>query len=224
MRLFITYQYFKPAYKAGGPVQSLDNLVRNYSGKGHQFFVFTSNSEIDGSILTSVKHDIWIEYAQDIMVYYSSGRTANITALIDEINPDVIFVNGIYSYKYTIKPLLWKGQARKIVSVRGMLHPGALSQKAAKKRFFLMMYKLWRLNRKCEYHATTEDEAGYIRAVYGNKTKVWVAPNFPKILHAQVSAEKTMGKLDLVTIALISPMKNIKLVLEALLKCKRKIE
>ena len=67
------------------------------------------------------------------------------------------------------------------------------------------------------FHATDAEEQKYIQQVFGTETKVMVAANFPGVLTVQPVIKKEVGYLKLVSIALISPMKNILLVLEALL-------
>ncbi len=225
MRIFITYEYFMPAYKAGGPVQSLDNMVRNMAGADMHMYIYCSNRDIDGEILTAVPHDKWVKYARNTQVYYSSGtkNASSVFELLTNIQPDIVFINGIFSYPFSIKPMLWEGGARKIVSARGMLHPGALSQKKTKKKIYLGIFKALKLQKKSAFHATTEEEAGFIKEAFGNDVKVWVAPNFPKVMEQQADVVKIARELKLLTVALISPMKNIKSIIEALANCKARI-
>jgi len=184
---------------------------------GVEVFILCSDKELDGSPI-DVERDNWVDFDKGIKVYYcaQSGSKATINNIIRNVNPDVIFINGIYSLPYTIYPLLYKGIARKILSVRGMLHPGALSQKRLKKEVFLTAFKLRGWHKKAEYHATAEDEAGYIRNHFGTDKKVWVVPNLPNVMQYLQPAEKEKGDVRLVSISLISPMKNILLVLRAL--------
>lgn len=221
MKIFITYQYFLPAYKAGGPIQSLDNLVK--ANTSYNYFIYCSNHDIDGRVLTDVAHDTWVDYLPNTKVFYCSDSGKRLYQLLEKINPDIIFANGLFSYSFSIRPVMWNGNSRKILSVRGMLHPGALSQKTFKKKLFLSGFRLLGLNKKCEFHATTKEEADYTKAVFGNDSKVWVARNYPKQLAPASPLYKQVGELSLLTIALISPMKNIKLILEALQKCTSKI-
>lgn len=221
MRLLITYPWFYPAYKAGGPVQSVKNTALAMAADGIEVYILCSDKELDGSPI-DVERDRWVDYDENIKVYYNA-KTANktiINNIIGTMNPDVIFINGIYSIPYTIYPLLYKGSARKILSVRGMLHPGALSQKSLKKRIFLTAFKLRGGHRNTEYHATTDDEAGYIHNHFGTDKQVWVVPNLPNVMQYLAPVDKENGKLRLVSVSLISPMKNIMLVLRALQQVK----
>lgn len=224
MKLLITYPWFYPAYKAGGPVQSVKNTALAMAAEGTDVYILCSDKELDGSPI-DVKSDQWVDYDKRIKVYYNSSSASKgaINNIIWDLRPDVIFINGIYSLPYTIYPLLYNGNVRKILSVRGMLHPGALSQKSLKKRIFLTAFKLRGWHKKAEYHATAEDEAGYIRSHFGIDKKVWVVPNLPNVMQYLPPAEKEMGVARLVSISLISPMKNILLVLRALQQVNTKI-
>lgn len=217
MRLLITYPWFYPAYKAGGPVQSVKNTATAMAVDGVDIYILCSDKELDGTPIDVVR-DKWVDYDKGIKVYYNSqsGSKREICNIISAVQPDVIFINGIYSLPYTIYPLLYTSAARKILSVRGMLHPGALSQKSLKKKFFLAVFKLRGLHRKAEYHATADDEQQYIYDLFGKDKKVWVVPNLPNVMPYLPPASKNIGSVRLVSISLISPMKNILLVLRAL--------
>jgi glycosyltransferase involved in cell wall biosynthesis len=77
---------------------------------------------------------------------------------------------------------------------------------------------------QCEFHASNEEEKFYIQKIFGNQVKIFIAPNFPRQIPQQSTPEKKAGHLQLISIALISPMKNHFLVLEALSKCSSHIE
>lgn len=220
MRILITYQYFLPAYKAGGPVQSISNTATMLSAQADTTtYILCSNLDLDGTV-SDVEVNRWVDHSNNVKVYYNAAKAtkSSILDIIIGIKPDVIFINGLYSLPYTIYPLLYKS-ARKILSVRGMLHPGALSQKSTKKKIFLSVFKMLGLNKQCEYHATTDEEVGYIKNEFGSDRKVWMVPNLPNVLAYQAPTLKQQGRVKLVSVSLISPMKNILLVLQALENC-----
>jgi glycosyltransferase involved in cell wall biosynthesis len=97
-----------------------------------------------------------------------------------------------------------------------MLHPGALLQKSFKKKIYLFCWKLLRLHKKNIFHATDEKEKEFIQQVFGKKAKIMIAANFPQVLPRQPVMEKRKSELKLISIALISPMKNILLNLQAI--------
>lgn len=214
-----------PAYKAGGPIQSIKNLARYLFSENAEVYILTSNKDLDGTNL-DVAPDKWVEQEKGVQAYYNAGSISNkkdVSAILNDVSPDIIFINGIYSPVYTVYPLMYKGASRKILSVRGMLHPGALSQKALKKKVFLSAFKFWGLQRKCEYHTTTDLETDYVKNMFGSNHKVWMVPNLPNVLEYKSPLPKVKGELKLVSIGLISPMKNILHVLNALRNVKAKV-
>lgn len=209
IRIFIPW--YLPAYKAGGPVQSIANLVAQPM-EGAMYKIVTSNKELDGSTI-NVSPNRWVKQDAQTQVYYAAnGIKRKLLGTRDE----VLFINGIYSWHYTLFPILFAPARRKVVSVRGMLHPGALSQKAWKKKFYLQLWKAFLLSGKLAFHASTEQEKTYVKQVFGPSALVYVASNFPRVFCRQPVMQKTRGELVLISIALLSPMKNILLVLEAL--------
>jgi glycosyltransferase involved in cell wall biosynthesis len=216
IKVFVSYNWFTPAYKAGGPIQSLDSMVKHL-GDTFNFCVFCSDRDHDRSQL-KVQPNTWVSYVNSEVFYASKNflKIFNVGKLIKEKQPTVIFINGLYSWYFNIIPLIRSKDIRKIVSVRGMLHPGALSQKPFKKKIYLTLWKLLKFHKKCEFHATTVEEKQYIEQVFGREVTTWVAGNLPKVLDYHSPPQKAKGTLVLVSIALISPMKNHLLVLESL--------
>ena len=210
---------------------------------------------MDGSIIKDVAFDAWVPYNANTNIWYSSTNII-LPVLKQEIKkekPDYLFIVGIYDWQYNFKPLLFCKGIKKIISVRGMLHPGALSQKGFKKKIYLGLWKMLGLHKgkavgsgqravgsgqlavgkgqravgswqwavgkgqwATVFHATDEAEKNYIQQVFGNSVNVNIAANFPNVLEWQPVVQKEPGQLNLVSIALISPMKNMLLVLEAL--------
>jgi glycosyltransferase involved in cell wall biosynthesis len=217
-KIFILIPWFHPAYKAGGPIQSIANFVNKFDNDYFQFNIFCSNKDMDDSLLQGVAFDEWIQYNTCTKVWYSSTNSIMtvLQAAQKKENPDYLFVTGMYDWQYNFKPLLFCNGVKKIISVRGMLHPGALSQKGFKKKIYLQLWKMLGLHKQHIFHATDEAEKCYIQDVFGISVKVKLAANFPRVLNFQPFIKKETGHLKLVSIALISTMKNILLVLEAI--------
>lgn len=208
--MVILYDFYYPAYKAGGPIQSIHNLAQEM--KECDISVICSNRDRDGSRL-NVLTDQWACF-NGVSVYYNSKGFHGIQKALQQRSGPII-INGIYSLHYCVLPLLFL-EMPKIISVRGMLHPWALEQKRLKKIMYLALWKISGVNQICRFHATTEEEKGYIVKALGKNTRVHVAPNFPRIFQKQDVRKKCKGFLQLVSIALISPMKNHLPVLKAL--------
>ncbi|MDB5280373.1 MAG: glycosyltransferase family 4 protein [Ferruginibacter sp.] len=223
--IFITIPWFHPAYKAGGPVQSVANLVNEYAAPGIKFYIYCGNTDLDGNVLNGVAFDEWVSYNQHTQVWYTSSKKREIIQLlVDQVKPDMLFINGIYGVHFTMVPLLFCKAPRKIISVRGMLHSGALNQKALKKKAWLLGWKLLGIHRRYQFHATNEEEKGFIQKQFGNKTKIFIAENFPRSFNLKTPAKKEVGHLTLVSVGIVSAMKNYLLVLQAMAACKVAIE
>lgn len=218
-RIFILIDWFSPAFKAGGPIQSVANLVSQYQEPGVSFRIFTSNHDHDGTILNQVPHDTWYRINAHTEVWYASVSTARFSQVEKEVrawSPSLIFINGLFSPVFNFLPAWKLRDFRVIVAVRGMLHPGALSQKAFKKKLFLLFWKLLGLPRRLEYQAAAEEEVAFIQQAFGQHTRIHLAPNFPRILPFSPTERQPGAVLKLASVALISPMKNHLLVLQQL--------
>ncbi len=216
--------WFAPAYKAGGPIQSITTLVESYGGDKVKFNILCSNYDLDGTMNKGVSPDTWNHYNDNTDVWYCSKPSPGlINNLLKTVKPEIIFVVGIYSFYFNLLPLLLAKSAHRIISVRGMLHPGALSQKPFKKKCYLRLLKLVQVPQHCSFHATDEQEKKYIQQVFSDQVKVYIAGNFPHSLPYRTPLHKNVGQLNIVSVALISPMKNILLVLAALKECKGQI-
>ncbi len=224
MIVFITIPWFLPAFKAGGPIQSIANLVDQFN-TDIEYRIFCSNADLNDEPLHNVVSDRWISFNSHTQVWYASQKNTShiIKQQIKDVQPNVIFIIGLFSWQFNIIPLLF-GKADKIIlSVRGMLHPGALTQKKWKKRTFLVALKMIGVKNKIIFHATDTAEAGFIQAQFGANVKIVVADNYPKTLAREQPLYKPKGHLIITTIALISPMKNHLLILKALMNCNAKI-
>ena len=185
--------------------------------EGFRFFIFCSDTDLNGAAIEVPERNTWLPYNDHTQVMYASkqGRGALLLKELRRINPDVLYMVGLYSYDFTWLPLQRGVAKRKLLSVRGMLHPGALTQKALKKKLYIGAMKLLGLQHKCSWQASDAQEADYIRALFG-EVNLFTAGNFPRLFARLNLPAKVPGSLYLISLALISPMKNILLVLQAL--------
>ncbi len=218
-KIFITIPWFLPAFRAGGPIQSIANLVKEFN-EDVEYFIFCGDTDLNGIALENIETNKWVHFNDHTQVWYAGPEKISDTLVkqIDSTKPDILFITGLFSWHYNMVPMIFCKGPVKILSTRGMLHPGALSQKKWKKRAYLKLFKLLRYYSKVSFHATDEEEANYIKQYFGEGTKVFVAGNFPKKVGLLLPLSKESGTLKLLTIALISPMKNVLWVLQALEK------
>lgn len=183
----------------------------------------------EDSILKGIRENEWIDWEGKASVYYwnySFRKKNELNDLIRKVNPHTVFVNGLYSFYFNIMPVWYsikKADTSVVWSARGMLHTGALAQKAFKKRLLLSVIKLFGIHKKVVWHATDEREQNFIQQKMG-AVRICIAGNYPNLLTHLPIHTKNSGELILGTIALISPMKNHKAVIEALQNCKGTIK
>lgn len=226
-RILIIYDYFSPSFKAGGPTQSIINLVTQLHTV-YDFEIVCSAYEFNPKEgLQGIKVNEWNDWRNLCSVFYWDSKFSDIKRLrqvFQESKSDVVFVNGVYSLFYNILPILFFNRQPVIVSARGMLKPEALQQKAFKKKVFLRVFKMMKWEEKVSFHATDQEEAEGIYQLFGKNVKVQIAGNFPNILEWQGYKEKSSGILEIATISLMNRIKNHLEVLNALRKVKGKVK
>ena len=210
--------WFWPGYKAGGPVRSMLNLTEHLSEE-FEFHIVTrdtdymSNEPYDG-----VDSNRWNEIKPNIKVYYISqeqlSRKLIRSFVIDSDQFDLIYINGIYSFYFSILPLYYARKFRKdhVVAPRGMLSGQTFSSKKNLKKLFFLFSRIMGLYKNARFHATIEKEANDITNILGtDPSKISIAPNLPRrTLPDKIPLrKKEKGDLKLISIARIAPEKNI---------------
>jgi glycosyltransferase involved in cell wall biosynthesis len=225
-KLLIFYEYFLPGYKAGGPIQSLSNLILALQNR-YNIFVVTTSYDLGATIpYPNILNDDWntILY-QDvyIKVWYSSKPTYlsfnTINYLLNKVEPDYIYLNGIYTFSFVTKPLLYlflkKSNSKIFICPRGMLQQGALSVKPLKKKLYFLALKFILKRMNIVWHATSSDEQQDIYKSFGNNQIVYIANNIPrKPLPTAISIRKDSGVLRLIFLSVITEKKNILFLLQ----------
>ncbi len=221
-RILIFIDWFLPGYKAGGPVRSMANMV-DYLKDDYEFYILTRNTDYTESIpYPDIKNNTWLEFSEGVKVFYADAENQNrrvYKRIINELKPEVLYINGVYSWRFSILPLTLKARKKikTIVAARGMLAQSAIDVKGGKKRFFLKLAKRGGLYKNVVFHATNEKEEQDIYKVLGVRLKVIVADNLPKKDLPDIKIiEKKKGELKLVSLARIAPEKNTLFALERL--------
>ncbi len=212
-KILIIYDYFYPAYKAGGVTQSLFNLYYSIQNK-YSINIICSNKDLNNESLLEEKK---IEKAN----YINKFTIIKTLFKMDKKSISHVYLNGIFSPFFFFIPLLFfKLLYPKIVVViapRGMLQKGALEIRSRKKYYYLGVLKVLGLLKNNIWHATDEQEYEDIKNKIGVNSKISIAPNLPKPPVATLQIiEKEDQVLKLVFLSLITEMKNLHLILESL--------
>ena len=215
--------WYKPFFKAGGPVRSMVNLV-DHLHERVDFHIVTGDRDYTARASPAdLKRDQWTTCDSGEQVWYASAKQHTLEQwkrLLGERAWDVVYINGLYSKWSTIAPLwILRGSAqRRIVAVRGMLASGPMKQSAAKKRAFLLAMKTTGCFKGVEFQATNTEEEADIRRWIGRNAKVHLVPNLGRKVEVTAPAPivKEVGKLRLVSVARIAPEKNTLFAIERL--------
>ena len=225
-KILICNDYFFPAFKAGGPIQSILNLCRLLKDEKIDMYVLAGNKEVGDKVpLPNVLSDNWNNFEDSTAnVFYVSNFLRTIKFFIFECNKkkfDLFYLNSIFSFQYTVLPIIFTNSPI-ILSIRGMLHPSALNHKKLKKFLYLFFFKIILLFRDIKFHVTDDVEKKYVENIFGNRYDIFVLPNIPNLFKQQ-HLKKEIHSLNLISMALVSSMKNHLNVLLALMKCKSNI-
>lgn len=221
--LLILTDWYSPAYLAGGPIQSIENIVSSLS-KDINIYVYTSAFDLGiNKVMDNVKHNVWVKLSDNAQVFYQSkkwGLYGEIKKLIKLVNPDVVYLNGMFSKHYVIDFLRLrrglKHNYKIILAPRGMLKPSALSKKLIKKWLFLKWAGIIGLYNEIYFHATSKIEGNEILKYFPNANLFIISNLPPKISPNIISRQKRKSEIKLCFVGRIHPIKNLQFVYEIL--------
>ena len=221
--ILILTDWYLPAYKAGGPVQSLAGLVSAMRSQ-FNFLILCSAYDAFSKTPLQVEMDTWQKRETGESVFYLSRkqmRANTVSALIEKTDCDLIYLNSLFSSQFSIFPMInfFLGRINKpiVLAPRGMLGEGALSIKSSKKTGFIQLAKMGGLQSKIRWHATADAEAEDIFRVFGKKARISVIPNLsPYRTEPRTNFEKARGQLKICFISRISVKKNLLFAVEVL--------
>lgn len=226
-KILIFSDWYKPGYKAGGPIQSISNLV-NLVGSIYDFYIITRNTDyLENEPYVGIKSNEWIKRSNE-NVYYLSGnqhKFLSIYSLVKEVKPDLIYLNSLYSFHYTLIPILlsvWL-KIKVVLAVRGMLSKGSFNVKRNKKDIFLKIFKFLKLQNKILFQATSLSEIEDIKNRIGPQTAIRLANNVPFISFERVYTKVT-DRLKVVFVGRIAPEKNLLFAIQVITKVKVEVE
>lgn len=222
-KIAILTDWFDPAWKAGGPVRSMVNLIEHLHPE-YEFFVICGDTDYgDRTPLDGIRTDEWQDWHGKAKVYYFSRRNLSrrkIFEILDQLDAEVIYVQGLFSLYFNIHPMIWWQQAQRgnlIIAPRGMLHRSALKIKKWKKRTYLTLARLMGWFNNALWHSTNAEETEEIRHEMGHEVRIVEASNFPVFISPGIRQSGLPdAPLRLLCVSRISDEKNPLLLAEAL--------
>ncbi|MGM0804976.1 MAG: glycosyltransferase family 4 protein [Bacillota bacterium] len=219
-KVLILAGYYTPSINAGGPIQSIRNLVENLSNKFEFYIVALDRDKGDTVPFTNIVVNKWVQVGK-AKVYYinpSALTWGRIAKIINSENFDILYLNSFFDYKLSIIPILLNkvkiiNCKQIIVAPRGGFSTGALGLKSFKKKLLIIVSKLLKLHDRVTWHATAGTEKKDIQNIFGNRINIKTATNLTanyNELRYDKSLEKKKGELKIIFISRIHPKKNLK--------------
>ncbi len=228
-KVLVLIDWYKPFFKAGGPVRSMVNLVEHLH-KQIDFHIVTGDRDyMDDDSPEGLRKNGWVTGDLGEKIWYSSAKARSLRNWMGLLAGewDVIYINGMYSKWSTVIPLwlLRKSKQRRIVAVRGMLAKGPMSQGGLKKRLFLQAMKAIGAFTGVEFQATNQEEVKEIRKWIGKDVKIHLVPNLPRRINSTKPAlvTKRSGELHLISPARIAEEKGTLFAIERLRKLRGQV-
>ena len=183
MRVLHVTPSFAPAFRYGGPIQTVLRLCQALQGAGVEVQVATTNA--DGPRDLDVPTDRWVDYEGVQVRYFARSIRigfAPSTSLLTYLRAaaprfDLVHVTSTFSF-----PALAAGVTARassvpyVVSPRGSLQTWSLRQKRWKKVPYWFAYERRHLARAAAIHATASSERDELRQVLTHP-RVFVVPN-----------------------------------------------
>ncbi len=219
-KVLIFIDWFLPGYKAGGPIQSVANLV-NFLENKFSFDIITRNTDyMDNTPYYNIKSNAWNIVSPTLRVFYISENKLtrnNITHFIQTGDYQVVYITGIYSLYFSIFPLYAaqkKKIARIVIAPRGMLSSQATEIKSFKKSAYLKVSLFTKSFKKVVFHATNKDELEDIKKRFPANSFI-LSPNIPR-LNTKGFNPLVKNTLRLIYLGRVSPEKNLLYAIEVL--------
>jgi glycosyltransferase involved in cell wall biosynthesis len=207
--------WYLPGYRAGGTLKAFANQVAHLEGV-YNFKIITRDTDYcETTPYSNVQSNAWNKIAPNADVYYISAdqlSISNLKKIVNSINFDVVFIHGVYSFFFSILPVVMvrSKKVHTVLSAHGMIGKHSLSVKSTRKKAFLSFSKITGFYKNVVFHAANQAEAEDVKEVFGSKVKVIVAEELPMKMELDKweQRNKDNGILKLCSVARISPEKN----------------
>lgn len=203
---------FFPGKKYGGPPVSIDNFCSLM--KEHDCFIVTRDHDLFETERFNGIQEGWNDRGNCKVLYVSDSEynKAGFESVIKEINPNIIYLQGLFqSCVFPCLQLARKHCLPVLLAPRGELCKGALNIKKWKKLPYIEAIKAMGLVKKIHWQSTSEEETEAIKklmkATNDHIHRLDNIPSTPKKKYSR--REKVAGEGRFVFLSRIHPKKNL---------------
>lgn len=220
-KIFVIVRFYLPGCKTGGPLRSISNIVEHF-GNQFQFYILAKDRDwADTAAYPNITQNAWNEVGKAKVFYASHFSFPLLRRLVAEVSPGAIYLNSVFS-PLTIRVVCMRRlgiipRIPVIIAPRGELADSALATKTLKKKSYLWFAKKAGLYNDLMWQATWPQEENEIRRIMAQEFNIHLVPNIPKFLDPVSSMPaKVKGRLRLVFLSRIGPVKNLLFMLQTL--------
>lgn len=220
--------YYLPAYKAGGVVRTLGNMVDHLSD-WFDFYVFAQDRDFENkNAFPGIDVNGWNDIGR-AKVFFASPENMNfkfIKMFINRTDHDLLYLNSFFSISTSFYPLLMRKLGTipdkpVVLAPRGQFSVGALDKGYFKKRLFSKIFDKIGIWNNILWHASSHFETNDISNWFERKCNCFEAMDLPAKAHSKVSwGKKAENAVRLVFISRVDFKKNIDYALRLLKKVK----
>ena len=197
-RVAVFAALFPPAFLGGGPIRTLEALLSS-APRRFSISLLTSDRDLNAHGRLPVASNQWVKVRQAKVYFASIDNPVRLIQALHRLRldrPQVLYLNSFFNPKLSILPqLLWRagfwGRSRRLVAPRGEFGHGALQRRTFKKRAFIFVYRLLRLDRDVWWHASSEGEAADIVRVWGSAAQVVIREDETSLPSTALSVPET---------------------------------
>ena len=219
--------WYRPGYKAGGTVTSFGNFV-DYLEDNFDFNIVTRDTDfLENKTYNKITSDSWNKINKSHCYYISNTSLTYgaIKKIILKSSFDFIYINGVFSFYFSILPVFFAVDKICILNPHGMLSDQAFSVKSYKKRIYLTIANALSLYKNVVFHVSNEDEANAVRKRIKTFKSVKIANQFPRKLNHKIKTKLIKhNPTRFINVARISIEKGTLIMLEALRDIEEPIE
>jgi glycosyltransferase involved in cell wall biosynthesis len=237
-RVLVFVGAYLPGFKAGGPIQSIANMVAAL-GDEYEFLIITRDRDLNASApYEAIRVEEWTRVGKAHVLYVPPRLWSwwRVFQRIREARQEVLYLNSFLDRGFSMLPaILWRlgllGRCCLILAPKGEFSAGALKLKSLRKRAYIGMAKALGVYDQIVWHASSSYEAEDIQRTMGAGVAVADSRRLrsergsrahgPKVVTAFDLAgvpggdgdaavrRKRSGELDLVFLSRIARMKNL---------------
>lgn len=215
---------FPPAFRGGGPIRTMDALVRT-APQHLAVAVVTGDRDVGTTSTLAVDRNCWTTW-EGVPCYYATARSISgllgLQKAVTTRRPGILYINSFFSRPFSMIPLLlrrfgWCKGAALLLAPRGEFSTGALTIKARRKKAYIAVYRWLGLHRGVVWHASSSQELQQIRSLFGGGATVLVREDETSLPPDPVPPKmSTAGALRVVFLGRIAAIKGLDVLLNAL--------